>query len=246
MRINVEASVLVDPRYGVLAATLQIPKPEAIGRILAVWAECYRTQRYALPGRELDVAAGLTGFGAAMQDAGLARDDPAGVYVCGTKGRLEWIAELRVRAGRGGKARTGRRYGKRKRTPVSVLLSPTDAHPDAQAPALAYAKASAVGEVSPSPSTARNCTGPSRALKDWLVTTWSDAHEGAKPSWVNGAWVQLARLHKLHGEVGIRARWPVYLTETKDFYAGHPLGKFCSDFDRYAPKAPRDYSHLED
>lgn len=77
--------------------------------------------------------------------------------------------------------------------------------------------------------------GPNREFRNWVVATWGLHHGCHQPTWSTGAWVRLAALHAQHGEEAIRQRWPVYLQETADFYRGHPLAKFCRDFDRWAP-----------
>lgn len=101
-----------------------------------------------------------------------------------------------------------------------------------------------VPSPSPTPSpTPKNsegaASGPPRSLRDWLVATWSEAHEGKKPAWNSKHWIQHAKLYALQGETEIRQRWPRFLADPDPFFAGHPLAVFCSQFDRWIEEAPR-------
>ena len=82
--------------------------------------------------------------------------------------------------------------------------------------------------------------GPSRELKDWLITTWSEAHDGNHPSWADNkaAWILAARVHKQLGEPEVRRRWLLFLRESpKDWtgWSGHRFTVFVSQIDRWVP-----------
>lgn len=103
MRVNVDAAALRDPRIKMLARTLSISLPEAIGRILHVWFVCYERRSAVLPAIEIDISGDLEGFADAMLSAGLAEQDESGVYVRGVTERIEFLEKQRERGKMGGR-----------------------------------------------------------------------------------------------------------------------------------------------
>lgn len=79
---------------------------------------------------------------------------------------------------------------------------------------------------------------PFRELTDTLTALWSQKYEGQKPNWRKWDFMNLRKLCAPNGPEEITRRFRAYLEERGDFFAGHPLGKFVSEFDRWAKPAP--------
>jgi hypothetical protein len=70
-------------------------------------------------------------------------------------------------------------------------------------------------------------------LTDWMIERWGEQYQGQKPTWPKASYIQLARLLKRIGDEEVRTRWPRYLADASDFFAGHPLVKFATQADRW-------------
>ena len=51
MRVTVEASVFIDPRFDVLAAELQCSRDSALVRMMRIWLQCTERERDRFPAR---------------------------------------------------------------------------------------------------------------------------------------------------------------------------------------------------
>lgn len=101
--INVESKALSDPRFRILARLAGLADADhARGKALRVWAECLERGAYALSSAIVDAAAEVDGFAVAMVKAGLAEPFGEGVRICGTEGRIEWLAKKRAASKAGG------------------------------------------------------------------------------------------------------------------------------------------------
>jgi hypothetical protein len=102
--VNVEQHVFYDARYQALARLLGVDRWSAIGRMAAVWNQCLQTESYVLSevivNSMFDDAPVMS---EALLKAGLARPHRHGIYICGTKGRIEWLKNKRDAARRNGK-----------------------------------------------------------------------------------------------------------------------------------------------
>ena len=78
----------------------------------------------------------------------------------------------------------------------------------------------------------------SRRLRSEILACWSGAYQGQTPGWASnrGSWVSLAALTRKYDDPEILRRWTLYLREPGDFFKGHPLTKFCQQFDRWASR----------
>ncbi len=96
-RVNVEQTALTDRRYQTLGRLYKKDRWWALSRMIAVWNQCQEEEVYHLSDDNLlDIHPDLKGFGDAMIKAELARrEDDGSVYICGTKGRIEWIKHKR-------------------------------------------------------------------------------------------------------------------------------------------------------
>lgn len=81
-------------------------------------------------------------------------------------------------------------------------------------------------------------------MRGYAERTWRERF-GAKPTWVKKDFVQLARLLRCQGELGLEefsARWDRYLADDEPFVArqGYSLAFFCSRFDNYIRRSGLD------
>jgi predicted transcriptional regulator len=77
-----------------------------------------------------------------------------------------------------------------------------------------------------------------RKLTDTLTALWSEKYGGQKPKWRNCDFVNLRKHYGSMGHEEIIRRFRAFLEERGDFYAGHLLGIFVSQVDRWAKRAP--------
>jgi hypothetical protein len=117
-RINVEQKALSDRRFQTLGRLTGETRHAALGRMLLVWNECQERETYLLTSGEIDdTSPDLQGFSDAIVNAGLARHEDGGIYICGTRGRIEWLAKQR---------KTGRKATGGGRPPKPIPDKPTE------------------------------------------------------------------------------------------------------------------------
>lgn len=104
-RVNVESKALADHRIRLLAKRLGVDYQGALGRLVFVWHACVEIGAHVLRPEDIDAAADTDGMAAAMVQAGLGREEANGVYVAGTQGRIEWLAQFTETRRAGGKKR---------------------------------------------------------------------------------------------------------------------------------------------
>lgn len=214
-RVSLDSEMFGDTRFAYLAQLLGMADPDtARMKCARVWHECTLRGRPALPAATIDLAAGIPGFADRLVEAELARPQKGLIYVCGTRGRIEWFQSRKENGKLGGAAT--RKAWKEKKAANSHTL--TEGHvPMAPGKGLATASSSPPS----SSSYPEEDTGASPAAQPSFVLTPSKP-EGPKPStllkaiwlpWYRGrygadfAWfakegAQAARLMSLAGDRG--------------------------------------------
>lgn len=100
-----DSSIATDPRFKLLARQLGIDWRQAIGACFLVWLACYDRREEALSSDEIDIAADLEGFAAALEAVSLATVQKDGrLLIHGVKRRIEFLSEQASRGSRGGRA----------------------------------------------------------------------------------------------------------------------------------------------
>jgi hypothetical protein len=96
-RINVEFKALHDIRFVKLAKKLGLKKPEyAIGAMIPIWFHCVEFGVYEINKEDLELLSGRKDFDQILISCGLAELQECGkIYISGTNGRIEWLANLR-------------------------------------------------------------------------------------------------------------------------------------------------------
>lgn len=102
--VRIEAEAFSDWRYEKLGQLLGTSRYDALGRMAYVWRHCTERQSHTVTASALDGIGGVSGFAAAMMAADLGEEGPDGIRVKGAEGRIEWLAEIRANAKKGGEA----------------------------------------------------------------------------------------------------------------------------------------------
>lgn len=104
-RVNVEQKALTDPRFDLLGRFMESNRHESLGRMILVWSECLERSSYTLPERLVGAILGNRDGAQWLVESGLAewQTKPAKktegvVRICGTEGRIEWLATKRKNA----------------------------------------------------------------------------------------------------------------------------------------------------
>jgi hypothetical protein len=131
--VRIEDEAFSDRRYDVLARILGLPDADcARGKMAAVWRQCTQQQTHILSGEMVREILGENGPDALVLST-LGEIVDGGIRICGTRGRIEWLAKLRKNARKGGNARAAKRLPKRQ--PIGTSAHNPDTSPPAPAPA---------------------------------------------------------------------------------------------------------------
>jgi hypothetical protein len=162
-RVNVEQAALTDPRYAILGRAIGADKWAAIGRMVAVWNHCQETNRYVLDFETVNhLFDDISGFSEALLKSGLGKKHRHGIYISGTKGRIEWLETKRANGRKGGRPKVNREEN-RNETERKPIGSPS-ANPPAPAPA----PAPAIEHTSPSET--KNKKGAKELVEEFELT----------------------------------------------------------------------------
>lgn len=91
MRVNVDTKAFTDPRFFRLGTKLKMNRHEALGRCLLVWSVAYENRSPITTAADIDAAADLNGFSAAMIAADLAQNHRGKVRLRGIVDRVHWL-----------------------------------------------------------------------------------------------------------------------------------------------------------
>lgn len=107
--VRIEDEAFSDSRYAVLARSLGLADVDhAIGKMARVWRQCTLEHRYSLPQTDVQALLGDGGV-EALVTARLGELTNDGlVRICGTRGRIEWLAKLKAGGRKGGKSRASK------------------------------------------------------------------------------------------------------------------------------------------
>lgn len=133
VHIKIFEATLQDIRFKKVAVSVGLSLYEVIGRFLEVWFHCVKEHTYYVTDAELLVLMPYPGMIEAAKACGLFVLGEEGVYVSGTRGRIEWYAHVKDAGQKGAAAR----WSKKNKKMAGAI-------PDAIAPAMAHAMASAI------------------------------------------------------------------------------------------------------
>lgn len=120
--VRIDDEAFSDARIDHLASLLNSNRYDALGRLACLWRQATQEGAYWLPEGFVKVIVDPE----LLIESRLARREKNGIYVCGSRGRIEWLNKLRENARKGGEAR---------RLPKRVPRTKPAASPPAPAPA---------------------------------------------------------------------------------------------------------------
>ena len=142
MRVNMDSSIINDPRFKLVAADMGRSWREVIGSCFLLWMACYERRSICLRLDEADVAAELPGFAAALIKRGLAtRTDAETMRVHGVEARIAFLEKQSEKGKRGGQARA-----KKDKTGQAYASGAAKASPEAEATGSAKAYTHALAQ----------------------------------------------------------------------------------------------------
>jgi hypothetical protein len=119
-RANIEQQAFTDPRFVHLGQLLKTGRYDAIGRMALVWSAATERNSYVLAEDLLNhLFDDVPGFANLIVKAQLGRKNRRGVYICGSRGRIEWLENKR-RANR----ENGRKGGRPRKTHEEPIKIP--------------------------------------------------------------------------------------------------------------------------
>jgi hypothetical protein len=111
--VNIDDSVWTDPRFVLVGKGFGLSAYDVIGRMAKIWAYCTEKGAYSLDAQTIDVIAELDAFAVALVTCGLAENKNGEIRIKGTRGRIEWLRNLRKNARKGGLAASAKRHARR-------------------------------------------------------------------------------------------------------------------------------------
>ena len=203
MRVNMDSSIVSDPRFKLVAADLGRTWREVVGSCFLVWLACYERRSARLPIEEADLAAEINGFSAALSRRGLADIDVNDVVIHGVKARISFLNKQSALASRGGKS-SGKSTRSKTPRPEAIASGDPEATPEAYshthththtpdhtlAPAQDQDQALATLPRSlPAPAPPAAIAGQVRGgvtvdELHSLVASWGWSVQGIKPKWI--------------------------------------------------------------
>lgn len=95
---NVEFAAFHDPRFKLLGKLSGLSRFDAIGRMTAIWVYCIEKSRAQLSDAMIDALAEIDSYAVWVVEVGLGERLPdSQIRICGTDGRIEWLAKARAR-----------------------------------------------------------------------------------------------------------------------------------------------------
>ena len=120
--VRIESDAFSDHRIDTLAILAGYSnKFEALGRMAHLWRTCTQREVYVLPETTVAIFLGPRGV-EALIEAELGERAEGGIRIRGTKGRIEWLKNLRANASAGGRAAKERRLAIHKEPQTSSTV----------------------------------------------------------------------------------------------------------------------------
>ena len=107
--VRIDQGAFSDPRFKrlgrLLGASARFAHDVGLARMARVWSYCTERTTYVVSKEMIDAMLDADGAASMIVLAELVDDDPAGIRVRGTNGRIEWLADARASSRLGGRAR---------------------------------------------------------------------------------------------------------------------------------------------
>jgi uncharacterized phage protein (TIGR02220 family) len=137
MRVNMDSSMVGDPRFRVLATELGWHIREVFGACYLLWLACYERRAPVMESRYVDAAVDHAGFADALVSVGLAdAEGPDSVRIHGVDVRILFLQKQAEKGRKGGQKSAGKRRRRRVKANAQANGSGVaQAYPPAPAPA---------------------------------------------------------------------------------------------------------------
>jgi len=103
-RVNVDVEAFTDIRFKLLGKQIGASENEVLGCMTRVWWHCTDKQTHFITQEIFEAIVSTERFFDAALNVDLLRRAQDKIYVCGTRGRIEWLGTLRRNAKKGGQA----------------------------------------------------------------------------------------------------------------------------------------------
>lgn len=214
--VRIEDDAFGDLRYETLAQVAGLADADhARGKMARMWRQCTAERIYILTEAEVCAVLGPRGVSAIIA-ARLGDQVSRGIRIRGTKGRIEWLANLRENGKKGGRPRKANKETRQKPSGFgeSNPPSPSPSHSPVSAPA--PVQGSEIAPAAPSsepdkPAKAKRKaeakpTPPGYAATIATFHAAYEAQTGSKPTWGAKQGAMVKRLLESHGADETQAR----------------------------------------
>lgn len=108
--VRIESSAFGDDRFEMLARRAGLADADhARGKMARLWRTCTIEQRHTLSADEIAIVLGDRGVEALVASR-LGEQTKAGIRICGTSGRIEWLEKLKENGKKGGRPKKTKRF----------------------------------------------------------------------------------------------------------------------------------------
>ena len=236
--VRIDDEAFSDRRYDLLARALGLPDADcARGKMAAIWRQCTQQQAHVLDVEIVRVILGDNGVDALVKSR-LGEVVSDGVRICGTRGRIEWLAKLRKNGRKGGRPR---KPNGNHLVSISETRSEPDPNPPAPAPAPAQDPDGEGDRFALAPQEPRRPPAPKQSMpgQQETVAAFHDAYlaqNGVAPTWGPKQAGQIKRLVSAHGAEEVQRRIAILFGGQGPAFIAAPfdVGTLAQHFDKLA------------
>lgn len=143
MRVNMDSSMVGDPRFRIIARKLNVSIREVFGACFLLWLACYERRSERLKPIEANASTDLDGFLEALIEVGLAHADDEWICIHGVRDRIRFLFAQAKKGKKGGKNSVKSRRLKHM-LPETLSIDKVPAQAELKPPDLALALAPAL------------------------------------------------------------------------------------------------------
>lgn len=249
--VRIEGTAWQDPRFALLGALLGVPDEfaveVAVGRMAKLWAWCTEKNQLVISERIVCTILRSNSGADALVDAELGRREEGGIYVSGTRGRVEWLSKLRTNGKKGGRPKGKKDKTKRLPKPepdANQTRTRTEPEPNpltlTPTLTLSYSPSennlSAKRKRSPTPQKAPEGY---REFVAHFDQRYRQAHGGSKPTWGAAQGKNAKRLLTAHGLAECVKRCDVLFDAPPGWMTSRDFNTLVQHFDKLASPQQR-------
>jgi len=214
--VRIEDDAFGDLRYDTLAQVAGLADADhARGKMARLWRQCTAERIYILTEAEVCAVLGPRGVNAIIA-ARLGDQVSRGIRIRGTKGRIEWLANLRENGKKGGRPRKASNETRQKPSGSGESNPPSPSPSPSPVSAPAPVQGSEIAPAAPSSEPDKPAQAKRRAEAKptppgyaATIATFHAAYEaqtGSKPTWGAKQGAMVKQLLEAHGSDEVQAR----------------------------------------